>query len=115
MPRGHLLDVARNTSLAADRKWIKGEDMDSGRRGELLRKSISLASVRIDGSYTVPRSYGVYRLSASKDRGCEYRFGNHPVRQQELVRDYGAAPLEALFADRDDAWELARILNDRDR
>jgi len=91
----------------------EGASMDSTRRNELLKRSISPASVQVVGRYTAPRSYGVYRLSAATGRGRAYRFGNHPVRQQELVRDYGAARLEALFAHREDAWQLAGILNDR--
>jgi hypothetical protein len=87
--------------------------MDSSRRDELLNRSISPGGVRVDGKYTVTRSYGVYRLSASTGRRREYRFGNHPVRLEELIREYGAARLEALFADREDAMELAAILNNQ--
>jgi len=39
------------------------------------------------------------------------RFGNHPVRQQELEGEFGAAGLVALFPERVLAEELASLLN----
>jgi hypothetical protein len=77
----------------------------------LIRRSVDPSAVRVVGQYTIPRTYGVYRLRASPGRGREYRLGNHPVRHQELVRDYGAADLKWLFYDRADAVELAALLN----
>lgn len=74
----------------------------------LLAQAISPKSVQIVGLYTQPRSWGVYRVdSAAKG----FRFGNHPVRMQELEREFGRCVLVVLFADRDLAREAARQLN----
>ena len=77
----------------------------------LMEKSKSPSIFRINGNYTIPRSYGVYRIERKGNVGRRYRFGNHPVRMNELVRDYGDCSLEALFLDRDDAKQLADELN----
>jgi hypothetical protein len=53
----------------------------------------------------------VYRVTGNLNWGRKYRFGNHPVRQHELLRDYGNAHLEALFESRSNAKALARVLN----
>lgn len=62
---------------------------------------------------TSPRSFGVYRIvkSASGNTGRKYRFGNHPVRMNELEREFDKVDLEALFLDRDDAQRYAVLLN----
>ena len=85
--------------------------MSNTRRDALIRRSVSPSAVRDAGNYTVPRTYGVYKLSATRGTGRTYRFGNHPIRQRELVREHGAVRLEALFDDRSDAVELAALLN----
>jgi hypothetical protein len=85
--------------------------MNAGRTKELLALSISPSAVRANGNLTIPRSYGVYRLTGSKRSGRLHRFGNHPVRLQELIRDYGGASLEALFTNRKHAEELASLWN----
>jgi len=55
--------------------------------------------VRIVGNYTEPRTWGVYRVK--HDRGSpSYHFGNHPVRQRELVNEFGNAELIDLHLDR---------------
>jgi hypothetical protein len=73
--------------------------------------SISARSVRPHGIYTTPRTYGVYEVPGSDASGRSFRFGNHPIRQRELVRDYGRATLVELFTERALAVELARLLN----
>ncbi|MEP7212005.1 MAG: hypothetical protein ABI791_02960 [Acidobacteriota bacterium] len=63
------------------------------------------------GSYTSPRSFGVYKLASRGDVGKRYRIGNHPVRMNELVREYGSCEVEAIFLSREKAEELAILLN----
>ena len=77
----------------------------------LMEKAVSLQRLRPDGNYTVPRSFGVYRLTGKGDVGKRHRFGNHPVREQELIRYFGECKVIALFLSRDDAESLARHLN----
>ncbi|HMQ02580.1 MAG TPA: hypothetical protein PKD26_01515 [Pyrinomonadaceae bacterium] len=77
----------------------------------LLAKANNPSTFRSNGNYTIPRSFGVYKLAAKGNVGRRFRFGNHPVRMNELLCEYGDREMEALFLDRDDAKELARILN----
>lgn len=76
----------------------------------IMQRAISPASVHVVGPLTVPRSYGVYRLPPGAP-GRRYRFGNHPVRMQELQREFGTCALECLFAQRADARETAHRLS----
>ena len=81
---------------------------------EILRKSIPLASVLSDGKYTVPRSWGVYEIQQLPDVSLitrRFRFGNHPIRQQELATEFASVELIAIFRDRTIANELAQLLN----
>ncbi len=86
--------------------------MNCSRIDDLMSKSISPGRVRSDGYLTSPRSYGVYRVIGAQREGREFRFGNHPIRQRELINQYGGARLEALFLERPLAVELARLLNE---
>lgn len=71
-------------------------------------KTIDPSSVKSDGRYTTPRTWGVYKVP----EGRRFRFGNHPVRQQELIRQFGEAQLVGnLYKERIDAKEAAYILN----
>lgn len=81
----------------------------------LLKSAISEQSIERVGLYTEPRTWGVYQLRASPNEGTKkiFRIGNHPVRKNELERDFGAVELVALFTSRYLANELATILNDR--
>ena len=63
--------------------------------------------VRVVGNYTEPRTWGVYRVEHGRG-GPTYHFGNHPVRQRELERDYGNANLVELHLDRESALEHKR-------
>lgn len=87
--------------------------MASTREEELLSLAIAPSAVRDDGPLTLPRSFGVYRLTGNRKSGRMYRFGNHPVRQRELIAEYGGASLEALFLKRSLAEELASLRNAR--
>ena len=79
----------------------------------IISRAISPSSVRPDGWLTVPRSYGVYRVPSSAGSTRRFRFGNHPVRQRELEREFGACKLEYLFTERDDAKAVALALSER--
>jgi hypothetical protein len=85
--------------------------MDKAQRDTLISRSISVSAVRVADKYTVPPTYRVYKLRPGLGRGREFRYGNHPIRQHELVRDYGSAHLEALFESRYYAKAFARFLN----
>lgn len=80
---------------------------------ELLRHSVPITSVRPNGKLTSPPSWGVYELEQSNTalHSRRFRFGNHPIRQHELIAEYNSAKLIALFAERKIALELARALN----
>lgn len=76
----------------------------------IVTRAISPAAVRPDGRLTIPRSFGVYRIPSSAASTCSFRFGNHPVRQRELEREFGSCKLEYLFLDREDAKTVALAL-----
>ena len=79
----------------------------------LLSKSISENSIRIDTenkNYTVPRSFGVYEILLTTNTK-RYRFGNHPVRENELMQEFEIVKRISLFLDRNDAKALANFLN----
>lgn len=78
----------------------------------LMKKSVSEFSVASDSSnknYTIPRTYGVYEVRTSNTK--RYRFGNHPVRETELFREFADVKRITLFLARDEAKELANLLN----
>lgn len=78
---------------------------------EIIRRAISPNSVRVNGRLTHPPSYGVYTLPANHGATRRYRFGNYPVRMQELDREFEQCTLEHLFLSRADAIALASMLN----
>jgi hypothetical protein len=78
---------------------------------QILARAIDPGDVVADGVLTRPRSYGVYLLSPDAKRTRRWRFGNHPIRQRELEAEFGGATLQALFLNRDDAREVARLRN----
>jgi hypothetical protein len=53
----------------------------------------------------------VYALPLDRDGTRRFRFGNHPVRQQELKHEFGSCTLYQLFLERKDAEKLAKWLN----
>jgi hypothetical protein len=78
---------------------------------EIIRRAISPSRVRLNGRLTYPLSYGVYALPANCLATRRYRFGNYPVRMQELEKEFGICKLEHLFVSRADAIALALMLN----
>ena len=77
----------------------------------LIQRSIDPESVRLEGTLTNPPSFGVYAIENIDDGSTHYRFGNHPVRKQELEDKFGSAELEYLFLSREDAAALTAALN----
>ena len=78
---------------------------------KLMERAKNPSTLEADGNYTIPRSFGVYHIAADGNVGHRYRFGNHPVRMNELLRDFGDCESVALFIDRNDAKQLAIELN----
>lgn len=80
---------------------------------KILDHAISLAQVKTDGIYTIPRSYGMYVLPNQQCGSRQYRFGNHPIRQQELIHEFGNCELyqNVVFLQREHAQSLAKLLN----
>ncbi len=81
---------------------------------KIAQRSIDPSLVKIDGTLTEPRSYGVYQLPYAADASSRFHFGNYPVRLQELEREFGSCSLTYLFASREDAEAVARALNGRE-
>jgi hypothetical protein len=80
----------------------------------ITARAVSPSSVKADRGYlTSPRTFGVYRVPASASSTRLFRFGNHPVRQLELTREFGDCSLEYLFTEREDAREVAMVLSQR--
>ena len=77
----------------------------------LLQRAISPQTVRPDGIYTMPRSFGVYYLPTASGATRRHRFGNHPIRQRELENEFGKCDLQHLFLSREDAKQVASLLN----
>ncbi|HEX7989836.1 MAG TPA: hypothetical protein VF513_06695 [Stenotrophomonas sp.] len=78
---------------------------------DLIQRAIDPASVKLEGTLTNPPSFGVYAIENIDDGSTHYRFGNHPVRKQELEDKFGSAELEYLFLSREDAAALTSALN----
>src|SRR5258705_13315226 len=83
------------------------------RQKTLMAKSCDLLSVKVGGRYTIPRTFGIYRVWLLIDGHLRhfYYFGNYPIRQYDLARKFGEANLVALFEDWSDARELTYLLN----
>jgi hypothetical protein len=58
-----------------------------------------------------PRTFGVYELPSSARSTRRFRFGNHPIRMQELEREFGVCRLVDTYGRRDEAVEQAAKLN----
>ena len=89
--------------------------IDSPAAKKLLSLAVSETSLRADGQYTRPRTWGVYEIDPPpRNRATRrYRLGNHPVRQRELEAEFGSAKRLALFTSRTVAEQLERLLNAR--
>lgn len=83
----------------------------SGDLAALRSRAIAETDVSVDGPLTRPRSWGVYRLPDGVGGTRAVRYGNHPVRMQELEREFGGCRLEALFLSREQARALADAMN----
>ena len=82
------------------------------RVSELLSRAVQQSTLRIAGPYTNPRSWGVYEIEHAQPGATKrFRIGNHPVRQQELEREFGTVRRIALFTSRPLAEQLSAILN----
>ncbi len=79
----------------------------------ILALAVSGSSVILDGRYTKPKTWGVYEIEppASNRSTRRYRLGNHPVRQRELEKKFGAVKRIALFLSKTHAEQLAGQLN----
>lgn len=51
--------------------------------------------------------YGMYELPKATGATKRFRFGNHPIRHEELVREFGAATVVEVYSDRGSAQEEA--------
>lgn len=80
---------------------------------KLLSKSISEKAVQTDpknNNYTIPRTFGVYEILRTMNTK-RFRFGNHPIREIELIREFEDIKRVGIFLDREDAKALANLLN----
>lgn len=84
---------------------------------QLVRRSIKPSSVVVDGRYTNPRTWGVYRVDrfVGGVRCPYFHFGNHPIRQRELEHEFGEVELLWLFDARIDAEEVESLLTEKRR
>lgn len=89
------------------------EKMRNNKIEKLLSQAVSPTSFVVEGRYTFPRAYGVYRITRRSSGERQWRFGNHPVRETELVTAYGGAEVVAIFLQREQAKELSSLLNNR--
>ena len=80
----------------------------------IIRRAINPKDVGTDGRYTDPRTYGVYQLPYTSTSASRFHQGNHPVRRQELEREFGACTLTFLFLSKEDAEAVASALNGRE-
>jgi hypothetical protein len=79
---------------------------------ELRELAVDPSSLRLNGPYTIPPSWGVYRIAPSRPIATRlFRFGNHPIRQTELHDEFGAVSPLAHYTSRALAKELASLLN----
>ncbi len=103
--RQQLQRIAENTPVGGWRRDVPVE------AEALLARAVEPHTLRADGRYTVPRSFGVYEIPRPAAGVARFHFGNHPVRQRELAREHGDGMLVALYQERDDAEHLCRVLN----
>jgi hypothetical protein len=62
--------------------------------------------------WTIPKSYGVWEVKPAGN-SKSYRYGNNPVREIELSRDFEKVTCLGLFSERSEAIEHAARLNTR--
>ena len=76
----------------------------------MLLKKERLRRDPTNGNWTIPKSYGVWKVSPNGD-SKEYREGNNPVRENELRRQFKQVTCLALYSTKAEAVEHARRLN----
>jgi hypothetical protein len=79
----------------------------------LMAKSVEPKHYQIDSAnrnYTKPRTWGVFAIPDKSATRKKYRFGNYPVRQRELEKEFRLVEFIALFEKRDDAEALINLL-----
>jgi|GEM_PF-1161758 len=79
----------------------------------LLSKAISEHSFQINPknkNYTIPRTFGVYEIGTLANVK-KFRYGNHPVREIELIREFGNVRKRGIFLNRNEAKALSDYLN----
>lgn len=81
---------------------------------DLIERAIPSSSVKLEGTFTRPPSFGVYLITDAEDGSLHFRFGSHPARMQELEDRFGGCELEYLFLSRDDAAAMTALLNRRE-
>lgn len=77
----------------------------------LEQNAISCNDIKYDWRLTFPKSFGVYQILNTANAGKAFRYGNHPVRQSELQREFGDCCLVYLFLEREYAFRMQKILN----
>ena len=82
----------------------------------LMAKSVEPKHYQIDSAnrnYTKPRTWGVFAIPDKSAAGKKYRFGNYPIRQKELEKEFGVVEFIALFEKREDAKTLIDLLENK--
>ena len=80
----------------------------------IIRGATSPNNVQVTGCLTDPPSFGVYMLPVNCGTTRYYRFGNYPIRGQELERKFGPCTLKYLFLLKADAMAVTSWLNAND-
>jgi hypothetical protein len=62
-------------------------------------------------NWTMPKSWGVWQLPEGAS-GRRYRMGNNPIRETELINEFGSIQLIALYTSRDAAKNHRDDLNE---
>lgn len=79
---------------------------------QLLLQAVDPSRLKDAGPYTNPKTWGVYKiLPAVSTINKRFRIGNHPVRKQELEREFTSVQIIGLFTSRILAEQLSTLLN----
>lgn len=80
----------------------------------MLNKAVqNQSTISSDGRYTSPRTWGTYDLGTAAGKFRRFRYGNHPIRMAELIREHGVCDVVATFYSRKEAHELAALLTSK--
>jgi hypothetical protein len=78
----------------------------------LLSQAVEQSTLQDAGPYTNPKSWGVYEIMpCERIVNKRFRIGNHPVRKQELEREFPSVQIIAHFMSRTLAEKLSAALN----